>query len=150
MVTSTTGATDRFVDSNVFVYALDEDPLSTAKRARARQVLADRPESLAVSTQVLAEVYIVATRKLARPLSAEDALRTLRALCQLRVVPVDQDLVLSAAVTSQRWQLSLWDAQVVEAARAAGCRQILTEDLDDGAVINGIAVVNPFRDLPRG
>jgi hypothetical protein len=38
----------------------------------------------------------------------------------------------------------LWDALIVQAAKRAGCDEILTEDLTDGQTIEGIRIRNPF------
>jgi predicted nucleic acid-binding protein len=37
-----------------------------------------------------------------------------------------------------------WDAAIIEAARAAGCRQVLSEDLNPGQDYDGVVVINPF------
>jgi len=63
----------------------------------------------------------------------------------LTVVMPDVALVLSAISITQTARISLWDALIVEAARAAGCERILTEDLSHGQVIRGVEVVDPFR-----
>lgn len=52
-------------------------------------------------------------------------------LCRLPVVSTDADLVRRAITTSRRWQLAVWDALIVEAARSSACDRILTEDLQD-------------------
>mgnify|MGYP003500718815 CR=1 FL=1 len=52
-----------FVDTNVVVYLFDDD--APAKQAIARTLFADPALALVLSTQVLAEFYVVATRKLA-------------------------------------------------------------------------------------
>jgi len=44
----------------------------------------------------------------------------------------------------QRHQLSFWDALIVSAAVEAGCKSILTEDLNDGQELDGVRVENPF------
>ena len=41
--------------------------------------------------------------------------------------------------------LSYWDAAIVSAARVLGCRELLSEDMSHGRVIEGVAIVNPFR-----
>ena len=41
--------------------------------------------------------------------------------------------------------LSYGDAAIVSAARALGCREILSEDIAHGREIEGVVVVNPFR-----
>jgi predicted nucleic acid-binding protein len=41
-------------------------------------------------------------------------------------------------------RISFWDALIVHAARDSGCVQLLTEDMQAGATIAGVRVVNPF------
>lgn len=53
----------------------------------------------------------------------------------------------SALACKDRYQISYWDAAIIEAARAAGCREVLSEDLQDGHDYGGVRVVNPFRGL---
>ena len=139
-------ADSAFLDTNVVVYAFDDD--EPVKQHHAREILAavDGP-MLVVSTQVLAEFYVTVTEKLARPLDADSARRAVAELAQLPVVSVDADVVLAAIDLATRHQLSFWDAQIVQAAVTAGCSSILTEDLSDGAMLGGIRVENPFAAL---
>ena len=44
--------------------------------------------------------------------------------------------------------LSWWDALIVSAARVAGCRYLLTEDLREGQSLETLVVLNPFRTSP--
>jgi predicted nucleic acid-binding protein len=133
-----------FVDTNVFLYAVDAS--EPDKQQRAMEVLRSIP-SICVSTQVLNEFYSAATRKLRPPLPKPDAAASVERLARYRCVPVDSNLVLRAVRAGQRWQLSHWDALMVEAARQAGCDVILTEDLADGTDYDGVRVENPFRKL---
>jgi predicted nucleic acid-binding protein len=132
-----------FVDTNIWVYAVDAaDP---AKRERALEVTAPAPgRDLVISTQVLAEFYAVVTRKLAVPLSAEDAEAMVRQLAVLPVVAIDGSLVVSAITGSREWQIAIWDALILRAAEAAGCRRVLSEDLADGTAYGSVVVENPF------
>jgi predicted nucleic acid-binding protein len=41
--------------------------------------------------------------------------------------------------------LSYWDAAIVAAANAMGCRELLSEDMTHGREMAGVTVVNPFR-----
>ncbi len=136
-----------FVDTNVVVYAADENPADQAKHDIAIKLLGTEPESLVLSTQVLQEFYQAVTRKLAKPLETKRAAAAVRALTKMDVVGSDAGLVLAAIDTSQSAQISIWDALVIEAARQAECERILTEDLSHGQVIRGVRVENPFRDL---
>src|SRR5512144_1677700 len=60
-----------FVDTNVFVYAVDRH--AARKRARAQTLLLTLGSSIVLSTQVLQEFFVTVTRKLPVPLSSEDA-----------------------------------------------------------------------------
>jgi len=132
-----------FLDTNVLVYRFDRD--EPQKRAVAERLLDDAaPGSLVLSTQVLQEFYVVTTRKLARPLDPDTAAVAVAQLSALPVVSSDVLFVRDAIDLSRRARLSLWDALVVRAAQVGGCTRILTEDLQDGAHIGGVQVVDPF------
>ena len=133
-----------FLDSNVLVYAVDESPAEKAKHTRAIELLSAEPESLVVSTQVLQEFYVVSTRKLSKPLSEERAEAAVRGIAKLDVVGVDTSLVLAAIDTSRTARIALWDALIMEAASRAGCDRVLSEDLNAGQAIHGVAIENPF------
>ena len=141
--------TDRvFVDSNVWVYAVDED--EPVKRDQARAVLSPAaPDTLITSAQVLSEFYTTVTHKLARPVAAEVAASMVERMARLPVVAIDADRVQEAIAGSRSWQLSYWDALIIAAARSAGCDRLLTEDLAEGATYGGVRVENPFSERRR-
>jgi predicted nucleic acid-binding protein len=132
-----------FVDTNVFVYAVDAG--SPGKRKRAQSLLSDLADSIVISTQVLTEFYVTATRKLATPLSAEEAERRVHELWGTEVVEITAPLVGVAIALSRQHRLSLWDALIVESARARGCRRLFSEDLQDGREYGNVRIENPFR-----
>ena len=134
-----------FVDTNVLVYAFDDADAKKRDAARSLLGASDGPD-LVLSTQVLAEFYVVVTGKFAKPVTAEDAASAVTALARLPVVATDAALVQAAIGLSQERQLSLWDALIVEAAAVARCEILLTEDLDTGATIRGVRVENPFAE----
>ena len=132
-----------FVDTNIWVYAVDRS--EPVKRERARAALAPRQDAhITVSSQVLTEFYTVVTRKLASPLSIGQAAQMVDRLSQLPVVSVDADLVLRAIQGSRTWGISLWDALIIGAAEVAGCDVVLSEDLADGATYGSVRVSNPL------
>ena len=141
--------TDRvFVDTNVWVYALDED--EPVKRAQARAVLSPAaPNAVVTSAQVLGEFYTTVTHKLARPVAGEVATGMVERMARLPVVAIDADRVQEAIAGSRSWQLSYWDALIIAAARSAACDRLLTEGLADGVTYGGVRVENPFRERPR-
>jgi predicted nucleic acid-binding protein len=132
-----------FVDTNVFVYVHDH---ADRRHARAREILAQvGAAAIVVSPQVMGEFYVTVTRNLRPPMTHPDALRAVHDLGRLTVVPLDDGLVRAAVMRSQHSTISYWDAMIVEAARAGGCRQLLTEDLAAGTDFDGVKVVNPFE-----
>lgn len=141
--------TDRvFVDSNVWVYAVDAD--EPVKQARARALLSPATsDALVTSAQVLGEFYVTVTRKLARPVAHDTAERMVDRMAQIPVVSIDADGVRAAIAGSRSWRVSYWDALIVVAAQSAGCSRLLTEDLADGSVYGGVRVENPFIEKPR-
>lgn len=139
-------ASRTFFDTNVLVYLFDTD--APEKQARAREALgrALEQEAVVVSTQVLQEFFVTVTRKLARPLPAGAAEAALRRLMELAVVQVSPDMILAAAVSGRRDRISFWDALILTAAAAAGCGEVLSEDLQHGRSFGRVRVVNPFRE----
>jgi len=132
-----------FVDTNVIVYAFDVG--NDRKRQVALELLGDPSLQLVVSVQVLSEFYWTVTRKLVPPLEAEAAHDVVRHLSEGEVVPIDASLVDAAITLARQHRLAVWDAAILAAARRSGCSELLTEDLDDGAIIEGVRIRNPFQ-----
>lgn len=128
-----------FFDTNLLAYQFDDD--QPFKQRRARELFLDHATEAVISTQVMIELYAVLTRKLGR--SREDALAALHAL-DLDVVAADRELVLAAGEAAVRYQLSLFDALILEAAAQSSCEELWTEDLATGTRLRGVLVVNPF------
>jgi predicted nucleic acid-binding protein len=136
--------TDRiFVDSNIWVCAVDTaDP---SKQERARAVVEPRAGvDIVISSQVLTEFYAVVTRKLAVPLPETQAFEMVTRLSELPVIPIDVALVASAIAGSREWRVSLWDALIIRAAEVAGCEVLLSEDLAAGTRYGAVTVSNPL------
>lgn len=133
-----------FLDTSILLYLFDNGQPS--KKAVARELFRTevRSDRASLSTQVLQEFYVNATRKLSPPLIAEDARARVRDFSVLPLVQVDVALILAAISRSQRLQFSFWDALIVEAALKSGADRLFTEDLPHGQVIEGMSVVNPF------
>ena len=136
-----------FVDTNVLLYAVSTLPEEAAKGAAARAIL-DR-DDLVLSTQVLQEFYVQATR-LTRPdtIAHESAVNLIESWLRFPVVETTVSLVQQALATAARWQVSYWDAAIVEAARHGGCPELLSEDLPPGMNFAGVIVRNPFASAP--
>lgn len=136
--------TVRFADTNVLLYAISTDPGEEDKSRRAREILGRR--DLALSVQVLQEFYVQATRaNRPDPLSHEQAATLVESFLRFPVAAATSAVMLAALATRERWQISYWDAAILEAARTLGCEIVLSEDLNDGQDYAGVRVENPFR-----
>lgn len=58
-------------------------------------------------------------------------------------MPDANDVIATALLGTER-QLSFWDAMTVRSASRLGCSTLWTEDLNDGQVIEGVRITNPF------
>ena len=133
-----------FLDTNILIHADDAD--AGRKRQLARAVLADAFQSgtASLSTQVLSEFFVIATRKLGVP--PEAAQKKVELLATLDVIRPDAEDLLAAIDLHRLHRLSYWDALVVRSAQIAGCHVLLTEDLNHGARYGKVVVENPFRE----
>ncbi len=132
-------AADRFFDTNVLLYLLSGDD---AKADRAEETLASGG---VISVQVLNEFASVAARKLKMSMGEiREVLTTIRAVC--KIVPISEATHDKGLELSDRYALSIYDAMIVAAALLAGCKVLLSEDMQDGQVIDGsLEILNPFR-----
>ena len=133
-----------FVDTNVLLYS--EDGADKAKQALAiewLQALWTR-RSGRVSTQVLNEFYANATKKLKPAMPAGDARAEVRRYQRWRPWVLDHATVETAWAVESRFGFSYWDSLIVAAAKAQGCRYLLTEDLQHEQTIDSVQVLNPF------
>jgi predicted nucleic acid-binding protein len=135
-----------FLDTNILVYAVDDGEPEKRDLARAALSSAEYGE-LVLSTQILGEFYVTVTRKLAEPLSEDQATEALDWLALLPTVGIDAALAKQAVRICRSAQLSYWDGLVVAAAARGGCRRLLSEDLNDGQEIESVRVENPFAEV---
>lgn len=133
-----------FVDANVLVYAFDAS--AGRKKAAAEQLLARLWESGAgcLSVQVLQEFFVTVTRKVAHPLSVDEAADRVREFATWKVFAPTVNDVLGAIALQKQSTLNFWDAMVLQAAAESGCDVLWTEDLNDGQKIRGVRIRDPF------
>jgi predicted nucleic acid-binding protein len=126
-----------FIDSNVVLYLFSSDTLK-----------ADRTESLLqsgglISVQILNEVASVCLRKLKMTWEDIDAvLETLKSACE--VLPVTLASHEKAVGLAKRFQISLYDANIVATAILCGADTLFSEDMQNGMSMETVTVVNPF------
>jgi predicted nucleic acid-binding protein len=132
-----------FFDTNVLVYADDDDAPSKQRLARDLVYEHRRGGTGVVSLQVLQEYFVTVTRKL--KLDPRTARRKVELLSEFDVAAPQVADILAAIDLHRLHGFSFWDALVLRTAQQSGCRVLLSEDFQEGREIDGIQVVNPFR-----
>lgn len=133
------------VDSNILVYAYDR---SEPVKQRAAADLLDRlfeAQTGVLTTQVLAEFFVIVTRKITAPLDPTRAAERVRNFAlSWSVLEVTPLIVLEATRGATVHQLHYWDAQLWAAAKLNQIELVLTEDLPSGQVVEGVRFLDPF------
>lgn len=134
-----------FLDTNILVYAYDRaEPEKQAKALELLDRLASSGQG-AVSAQVLAEFFIVVTRKIAAPLTVEEGLARVRNhLRTWTVLDLTGLIVLEAARGVREHRFSFWDALIWATAKLNQIPTVLSEDFADRSFIEGVRFANPF------
>src|SRR5262245_66450597 len=133
-----------FVDTNILMYA--HDNAAGEKHERAKTLVEElwRERKGVVSTQVLQELAVNLRRKAARPLDAKATREIVADYLTWQVVVNGGESILEALDLETRYQISFWDALVVQAAQSAGTQVLYSEDLSDGQHYGPVRVINPF------
>lgn len=133
------------VDANVMIYPWDER--ETTKRVVAREVqdAAAAAGRLLYSTQSIGEFFRGVTRRIPNKLMPDFAASIAADMAVSHpVLVITSAVTLNALAGSVRYGLSYWDAQLWATAKVHGVPVILTEDFQDGRVVEGVRFVNPF------
>ena len=146
----TSGTSDRtFVDTNVLICAHDVE--AGRKHAIAKELLrnlwVDRAGIL--STQVLQEFYVNATRKIRKPLTKPEAMGVVDTYAPWCAEGITSSDIVAAFQIEDQTRIGFWDASIVAVAVRSGARRVVSEDLNAGQSIAGITIHNPFEDRPR-
>jgi predicted nucleic acid-binding protein len=134
----------RFLDTNILLYSISQDSSETAKRDRAIGII-DAGDN-ALSVQVLQEFYVQATRPTRRDRLPHDiATGLIRTWLRFKIQETSVSIMTGALEIKAEHGLSYWDAAIVAAARALGCRELYSEDMTHGREIESVTIINPFR-----
>lgn len=135
------------LDSNFLLYA--EGINDVRHRDIARSIMARLPfMDTCVPVQALGEVFRVLTGKAG--ISASAARATVLNLSDVyRTLETTEPVLLAAMDLAVDHQLTIWDAIILSCAAEAGCRVLLSEDMQDGFTWRGVSVINPFLPQPH-
>ena len=130
------------LDTNIMAYAegIDDDRM----QAIVVDLLLKLPSGDTIlPVQTLGELFNVLVRKGGR---SRDAART--AVLKWRdgfpVIETSAAIMLAATDLAVDHQLNIWDSVIMSAAAQAGCRLLLSQDLQNGFTWNGVTVTDPF------
>ncbi len=137
---------DDFIDSNILVYTFSETDVRKRDAADAliRRAL---DNGGVISFQVVQEVLNVVVRKYRTPGSSVDAKVFLAHVLEplWKVMPTPA-LYQRALDLQQRYRYRFYDSLIIAAALTAGCTRLYSEDLQHGQQIEGLTIVDPFRE----
>lgn len=133
------------LDTSLLVYADAADEPDRQQRALALIGSLRAAGKAVLSTQVLQEYAAVALRELRLPPAL--VRERLGFYARFDLVATTPELMAAALDLHVLYQLSFQDALLLQAAIAAGCRRVLSEDLPHGTAVGGVQVVNPFLAL---
>jgi predicted nucleic acid-binding protein len=134
-----------FIDTNIFLYSLSDNPDEALKAERARQLLLD--ENWGWSAQVAGEFYYIATSlKRQFRLAPSLAKEYVETWLNFPTTPIAASTVREALQLAAKFKINYWDAAIIAAARDLGCHTIYSEDLSHGQNYDGVVVINPFFD----
>ena len=135
-----------FVDTNILMYA--HDKAAGAKHERARALVEElwRDRTGVVSTQVLQELSVNLRKKVRQPVDAKATRDIVADYLTWQVIVNGGEAILDALDIEKRYQISFWDALIVQAAQSSGAEVLYSEDLADGQRYGSMHVLNPFVD----
>lgn len=133
-----------FVDTNILLYA--HDLADSAKNSVAVDLLTQLwdDNTGVISTQVLQEFAVNLQRRISLSLTHQEIRARIALYLDWEVVVNGKGAILRGLDAKERYQISFWDAMIVQAAESAGCEVLYSEDLSHGQEYGGVLVVNPF------
>jgi predicted nucleic acid-binding protein len=133
-----------FFDTSILVYLFSRDETDKQEMAERLYMDACSDGSATVSTQVMQEFFAVTTRTVKHPLAAATARLAAQELSGQNLVRLEAPMLLKAMDRTTADSISFWDALIVEAALAGGCRTLYSEDFQHGRSFGPLRVVDPF------
>ncbi len=119
-----------FVDTNIFLYSIDDSPAALKKREVAREIL--RVEPWGWSVQVAAEFFVNATSpKRSFRLATDLANSLVETWLCFPPSEITAEIIRDAIALHRQFQTSYWDSAILATAKQLGCRTVYSEDMND-------------------
>ncbi|MBN9303650.1 MAG: hypothetical protein BGO82_14870 [Devosia sp. 67-54] len=142
-----------FIDSNTFLYTLDEAERDKCSSAKVWLNTLTIRNSGVTNLQVLNEVTNVITRKIAK-FGSDDPFFRVDAFAAFGSNPLTNAAGMKARALFLRYRYAWWDCLLLASALELGCTHFLSEDLQDGQRIaispeQSLTIINPFAHSPE-
>ena len=134
-----------FLDTNILAYIFDFRDYNKQKQAKELFIRLVSENNCHISTQVLQELFNVMTKKL--KYSKEETKTVICDMMNLSVHQLNNNDIKDAMNISLSAQFSIYDSLIIAAAKSEGCSIVYSEDLNDGQIVDGVKIVNPFAEL---
>lgn len=133
-----------FVDTNILIYAAGGAEVDARKKQIARKITL--LSHLRISVQVLNEFIAVARNPKKLNLSRKEESHWLSEWYEFKISPLTFQTFHKALELHLRYEFSHWESLVIAAALEEKCHVLYSEDLQHGQVIEGMEIINPFRE----
>jgi len=130
-------------DTNILFYSLDRSDAGKHDCARRIIGFADSRQ-VPILLQTLGELANAVSKRRPDLLSQTERFVHITST-MFEVVPMEFDDVAEALLIHGQHKLQFWDAVLWATARRAGCTTLFSEDMQDGRVIGGVTIRNPFK-----
>lgn len=137
-----------FLDTNILIYFVDNNDKQKQEIAQTIIQNATINQNIIISTQCLQEFYNATTKKMfCTPIKAKEYVNLFAQL--FNIVQIDTNVIQQAIDISIKNKLSFWDSLILSSAKQSGCIIVYSEDLNNGQLINGVKIINPFKEVVK-
>jgi predicted nucleic acid-binding protein len=133
-----------FVDTNLLVYAYDSSAGEKWDTSSEVVSLLWVHRTGVISTQVVQELFVALTQKVKNPIRPERAKMIIFDLLRWPLVVNDGKDILRAVDLHIRHHFSFWDSLILQAAITSKSEFLLSEDFQDGQIVDSVTIINPF------
>ena len=133
-----------FVDTNLLVYAYDSSAGKKWKTSLEVLSLLWTHRTGVLSTQVIQELFVGLTQKVKNPILPEAAKEIISDFLRWPLVVNDGGNLLRAIDLQSKYHFSFWDSLILEAAMFSKSEFLLSENFQNGQVIESLTIINPF------
>lgn len=134
-----------FIDTNIIIYAYDVT--AGKKHKAAGNILSELWNSGlgVISTQVLQEFFVTVVQKIPKPIEKQQAKEIVGDFLKWHVVVNSGDAIIEAIDICLNSGYSFWDSMIIQAAITGGAAILISEDFQNGQLISGVTIRNPFK-----